>query len=102
MWGFFILSKRYADYSKSRARYWAVLMYPENLRADWQDVIDEELEVPFCYCVHDKDRYTITKDEEDRKKHVHMIIAWNSPTTKYCSGFLPEPEDYGKKAGLLP
>lgn len=102
MWGFFILSKRYADYSKSRARYWAVLMYPENLRADWQDVIDEELEVPFCYCVHDKDKYTITKDEEDRKKHVHMIIAWNSPTTgKAVQTLVSRLNEQGKN-GIMP
>ena len=71
-----MIEKTTAD---SKARYWVAVCYPENMREDWQDVIDELLQVPYVYCVHDKD--TTSKDEEDRKVHVHIMIAFSNTTT---------------------
>lgn len=61
------------------AKYWQALMYPENMIYDWKEVICERFQVPFAYCVHDKD---LDKKEEDRKTHVHIIIAFNNTTTE--------------------
>lgn len=63
----------------TKARYWVAVLYPENMIEDWQDKIGDLLEVPYCYCIHDKD--TTSKDEEDRKTHLHLITVYNSPTT---------------------
>ena len=71
-----------------KARYWVGVCYPENMIDDWQDVIAEKLQVPFCYCVHDKDNlseYNKKKGdntpEEERKTHVHIILAFSNTTT---------------------
>lgn len=74
-----------------KAKYWVGVCYPENMLDDWQDKISEKLEVPFCYCVHDKDHLSeynkkhmdehILLEEEERKKHVHIILAFNNTTT---------------------
>ncbi len=69
------------DNAKAKARYWVAVGYPENMRADWKESIDEILELPFCYCVHDKDKLEVTMEEEDRKVHVHIIIAFGNTTT---------------------
>ena len=65
----------------TKARYWVAVGYPENMRLDWKEKIDELLELPFAYCVHDKDKLEQTGEEEDRKEHVHIILAWPGPTT---------------------
>lgn len=61
-----------------KARYWQALMYPENMLPDWQDVICEKLQVPFVYCVHDK---CFDKENDERKVHVHIIVAFRNTTT---------------------
>lgn len=61
-----------------KARYWWAVLYPENMRDDWEDVIGDLLQVPFAYCIHSKD--TDTKSEH-RKDHVHLIIAFRNTTT---------------------
>ena len=68
-------------YETSKARYWVAVGYPENMLPDWQDRIDDLVERPYAYCVHDKDKFEITGEEEDRKVHVHIILAWDGPTT---------------------
>ena len=77
-------------------RYWVAVCYPENMLEHWQDKIDDILELPFCYCIHDKDHLADYKpnvhdSDEDkqgfddetgkRKTHVHIIIAFNNSTT---------------------
>ena len=41
--------------SNSKARYYWAVLYPENMRDSWQDDIDLLLQVPYAYCIHDKD-----------------------------------------------
>lgn len=65
-----------------KARYWAGICYPENMLEDWQDCIAEKLQVPFCYCIHDKD---VTTEKEERKTHVHIMITFPNTTTKKCA-----------------
>lgn len=64
---------------KTKARYWQAIGYNENFVDNWQDVIAEKFQVPFCYCVHDKD---VNKNGEHRKTHTHIIIAFKNTTTE--------------------
>lgn len=61
-----------------RARYWVGICYPENMVDDWQTNIGDLLELPYAYCIHDRD---LDKDGDDRKIHVHLIIAFPNTTT---------------------
>lgn len=63
----------------NKARYWCGVLYPENMREDWQEEIDDLLQLPYAYCVHDLD--TDSKSEH-RKTHVHLIIVFPNTTTQ--------------------
>ena len=39
-----------------KARYWTGVCYPENMRDDWKELVEDLLGVPTAYCVHDKDK----------------------------------------------
>lgn len=62
----------------TKARYWVGVGYPENMRSDWKEVIGEVLQIPYAYCVHDKDK---DKADDSRKEHVHIMIAFGNTTT---------------------
>lgn len=62
-----------------KSRYWAAVCYPENMLPDWEKKIDDLLEFPFAYCVHDLDH---DQKSEHRKDHVHIMVAWTNTTTK--------------------
>ena len=62
----------------TKARYWTAVGYVENMRGDWRDVIGELLQYPYEYIVHDKDKQG---DGDDRKTHVHIVIAYGNTTT---------------------
>ena len=85
-----------------QARYWTAVLYPESMVDGWQDNIDDILQIPYEYCIHDRDNlgkviktvknkfgkditydateFSIEKHEE-RKVHVHLIIAFSNTTT---------------------
>lgn len=67
--------------TNEKARYWVGVCYPENMIDDWQDKIAEKLQVPFCYCLHDKDHLAGGKSDDERKVHAHIIIVFNNTTT---------------------
>lgn len=70
------------SYYDEKNRYWMGVLYPENMREDWKEEIAEILQRPFCYCIHDKDANSpLSKDEHDRKAHVHLWVVWGGPTT---------------------
>lgn len=62
----------------SNAKYWWAVLYPENMRSDWKYEISNILEIPYAYCVHNKD---IDGKQSDRKEHVHLILAFKNTTT---------------------
>lgn len=62
----------------TKAKYWVAVLYPESMVENWQDKIYDLLQVPFSYCIHNKDT---NSDDESRKIHVHLIIAFNNTTT---------------------
>lgn len=54
---------------------WELILYPENMRDDWEEVLEDYIPYPYAYCIHDKD----TDDaDEGRKTHVHMLIVSGS------------------------
>lgn len=67
-----------ANSSGGNARYWVGILYPENMVEDWQDKIGDIVELPFAYCIHDKD---LDNDDDERKVHVHLILAYPNTTT---------------------
>lgn len=80
----------------TKARYWVGVGYPENMRSDWRDVIGEVTQLPYAYCVHDKD---VDGDEDDRKEHVHILLAFpNTTTYKAALAVLQELSAPGAKA----
>lgn len=81
----------------TKAKYWVGVGYPENMVENWEEVIGEVLQVPFAYCVHDKDK-TAT-DKEDRKAHVHIMVAFpNTTTYKNALSIFDKLSDDGKQA----
>lgn len=62
-----------------KARYWTWVGYPESMIDNWEDRIEEILQYPYVYCIHDRD--TLDEDEEKRKTHVHIMIAYGNTTT---------------------
>lgn len=62
-----------------KARYWTVVLYPEDMVQYWERDIDLLLQYPCAYCIHDKDLNN--KFSEYRKTHVHFLIAFPNTTT---------------------
>lgn len=62
-----------------KARYWSAVLYPENMIEDWEDQISKILQLPYVYCLHNKD---VTTAKEVRKEHLHLVIAFPNTTTK--------------------
>lgn len=63
----------------TKAKYWVAVGYPENMVENWEEMIGEVLQVPYAYCIHDKDK--TAADKEDRKTHVHIMVAFPNTTT---------------------
>lgn len=81
---------------KEKHTYWWAVLYPENMRSDWQQAIDDLIQLPFAYCVHNIDR---DSKSEHRKDHVHIIIAWSNPTTyKHAFSVFDRLSASGRKA----
>lgn len=62
----------------NKARFWVGILYPENMRKDWESDIGDIVQVPYAYCIHDKD---LTEQGEQRKAHVHLILVFANTTT---------------------
>lgn len=61
-------------------KYWCGILYPENMIEGWKDGIGDILQVPYAYCIHDKD--LTNESNEQRKVHLHLIIAFPNTTTQ--------------------
>lgn len=62
----------------TKARYWVAVCYPENMVENWQEEIAGILQLPFAYCIHDKDK---DGHKDDRKVHVHIMVAFPNTST---------------------
>ena len=60
------------------AKYWVGVGYPESMKPDWQNEVGDTVELPYAYCLHDKDK---NGHNGDRKVHMHMILAFPNTTT---------------------
>lgn len=65
--------------SISKARFWASVLYPENMIDDWEIKIGDILQIPYCYIIHDIDK---DSKSEHRKDHVHLLLVFPNTTTK--------------------
>ena len=63
----------------ANARYWTAVLYPESMIDSWEDKISDLVQVPFVYCIHDRD--SLEDSDEDRKVHVHLVLAFPNTTT---------------------
>lgn len=61
-----------------KAKYWTCVCYPENMIDTWKEDIGNILQNPYAYCVHDAD---LDGAEDQRKEHVHIILALRNTTT---------------------
>lgn len=59
-------------------KYWSAILYPENMIENWKDEIGDIVQLPYAYCLHDKD---LDKDGDDRKVHLHLVLAFPNTTT---------------------
>lgn len=67
---------------KGKGKYWCCVMYPDTMVPDWQNSINELLELPNVYCIHNA---CVDKNGNPRIVHVHVIIAFpNTTTGKYA------------------
>ena len=65
--------------SFGKNRQWSAILYNENMKPDWKDQIENLVQLPFAYCVHDKGLQL--EDGDHRKVHTHLILVWPAPTT---------------------
>lgn len=61
-----------------KTKYWVGILYPENMIKNWKEELGDLLQLPYAYCVHDKD---LDNDGDDRKVHVHLILTFPNTTT---------------------
>lgn len=64
--------------SINKARFWVGVCYTENMIDSWQDDISDIVQVPYSYCIHNKD---VDEKGDSRKEHVHIILAFSNTTT---------------------
>ena len=67
-----------------KAKYWTSVLYPENMIDGWQDKLEDILQIPFAYCVHDKDHLQPFEEDlehDERKIHLHIDLAFTNTTT---------------------
>ena len=80
----------------NKARFWTGVLYPENMREDWEVSIGDIVQHPYAYCKHTKDKDT---KSEHRKDHVHIILAFpNTTTYKHAMSVFSLLSAEGKKA----
>lgn len=79
-----------------KARFWTGVLYPENMREDWEVQIGDIVQYPYAYCKHTQDKDT---KSEHRKDHVHIILAFpNTTTYKHAMSVFSLLSAEGKKA----
>lgn len=93
---FFLNGKAVFFVSISKARFWATVLYPENMIENWESKIDEILQIPYCYIIHNMDKDT---KSEHRKDHVHLMLVFSNTTTqKHALAVANQLSKEGKKA----
>lgn len=84
----------------NKAKYWDVIIYPENLDYETLEDASDVLGVPFAYCVHDKDK---DGHNGDRKTHIHVCVSYpNTTTRKHVYEMFQALSKPGKKCAIPP
>lgn len=61
-----------------KSRYWAFIVYPESIKENWIDILEEKGLV-FCVSpIHDQD---INPTGEKKKEHYHVLVEYEGPKT---------------------
>lgn len=71
-----------ANAGETKVKLWEGICYPENMRDDWQDEIDDILQVPFAYAVHDIDhdqKIIAVRLDERRVAHIADALDRQNP-----------------------
>ncbi len=77
----------------TKARFWTGVLYPENMREDWEITIGDVVQYPYAYCKHTRD-----KDSKSDTERTTYISCWRFPIrlhiSTHClfSGFFPPKE----------
>lgn len=85
---------------KQKSNFWWGVGYIENMPEDWEDQLPGLIQLPFAYCIHDKDNKS---DGTPDKPHVHLMVKWPNNTTGKAAwelfqglaldGFIAFPKD---------
>ena len=79
-----------------KARFWVGVLYPENMRNEWETDIGDILQLPYAYCCHTRDR---DSKSEHRKDHVHIMVSFpNTTTYKHALSVFSSLSAEGKNA----
>lgn len=62
----------------SKAKYWTIVVYPESLPNDWEEIISRTGIEWACSPLHQHD---INADGEPKKPHYHCILCYPNTTT---------------------
>lgn len=68
-----------ANAGETKVKLWEGICYPENMRDDWQDEIDDILQVPFAYAVHDIDH---DQKSKQRKTHAYDYLIHDTASCR--------------------
>lgn len=64
--------------TQTKERYWTFIVYPESVKENWKETIQQLGIQAAISPLHDKD---INPDGEKKKPHYHVLLVWNGPTT---------------------
>lgn len=85
-----------------KKRYWAFVLYPESAPADWEEQLQKLGVTCAVSPLHDKD---LNANNEIKKEHYHIILAYSGPTTfsnvkrltvDTLNGTIPQPLEHIK------
>lgn len=74
-----ILSQKNTQANNFKARHFQLVLYPDSMVDNWEEKLISDVQLPCCYCIHDKDYEEDNKTK--RKTHVHIILVSNNTTT---------------------
>ena len=81
--------------SDLKSKFWVGICWLKSMRDDWKDQIDLVLQMPYVYCVHDKD---LNYHGDLKDPHVHIMIAYaNTTTEKHITSIFNEFSTVGNQ-----
>ena len=70
-----------------KARFWTGVLYPENMREDWKEVIGDTLQYPYAYCQHSQDKDSKSEHRKDHASDCGVPEHHNLQARFECHGF---------------